>query len=291
MGDDLTVPEPWQALPRAGLSGPILIVGGPDSGKSALARYLYRQFRQQGQPVAYVDGDPGQSTLGPPATVALGLSSEQAEDTFPPDRLRRLWFVGSTTPRGHMLPLLAGAARLLQDAHRASAGPIIYDSSGLVDPRVGGAALKLALVDVLQPQLIIAIQSRRELEPLLLSWRKQRGLELVELTPAPAARRRDTAERQAHRAAQFARYFRPARQLTLDLDRYAITPAVDWQPQRLLALRDDRGFTLALAIMQEQTAAGEVVVLTPLPEADAVVAIQVGDLLLDPQTYRDQIIR
>ncbi|HSM58863.1 MAG TPA: Clp1/GlmU family protein [Candidatus Sulfomarinibacteraceae bacterium] len=289
-GNDLEVPESWKALAISSVNGPLLIVGTADSGKSTLARYLHGCFGRQGRPAAYIDGDPGQSTVGPPATITLALSNED-DTAFPPTESRRIWFVGSSTPRGHMLPLIAGAARLLQEARRADVGPIIYDSSGLTDPDLGGAALKQALVDVLQPQLIISIQLQQELEVLLRPWRKQRGLDLVELAAAPAVRRRDSAERQAHRARRFAQHFRHARRLTLDPDRFAVIPSAAWQVGRLLALRDERGFVLALAIVQERTASGELRLWTPLPDAQAIASIQVGDLLVNPRTYRDQLIR
>ncbi|NIO10390.1 MAG: hypothetical protein GTO40_21240, partial [Deltaproteobacteria bacterium] len=68
--------------------------------------------------VGYLDGDPGQSTLGPPGTMTLAVA-ENGDDTFPPRG--RIWrgFVGSVSPVGHMLPVLTCAARLLGAARES----------------------------------------------------------------------------------------------------------------------------------------------------------------------------
>jgi polynucleotide 5'-hydroxyl-kinase GRC3/NOL9 len=118
-----------------------MVIGAPDTGKTTFARYLFTELcRVKGQS-AFLDGDPGQSTLGPPATITLGLS-EPGTTGFPPNGKIWRWFIGSTTPAGHMLPLLVGAARLVKAAHSAGIQTIVYDSSGLIDPAAGGAALK-----------------------------------------------------------------------------------------------------------------------------------------------------
>ena len=283
----IDAPPAWERLDLQELSGTVLIAGGTNTGKSTLARYLYGRLRAAGRRVAYLDGDPGQSTLGPPTTVTLGLSAG-GESAFPPAGETVRWFVGATSPRRHMLPLLAGAARLVRSARAAGAEAILYDSSGLVDPTQGGAALKRALVDVLQPAAVIAIQKQEELEPLLRPWRRLPSLQLVELSPAPAVRERDAADRQAYRARRFAAYFEEARPLTLEPPRYAVLPRLHFRRHQLLALRDADGVTKALAIvLEDRKDEQQLTVLTPLTTADGVTTLELGDLLLDPETFRD----
>lgn len=62
----LDIPDAWSRLPLPDLTGVLLVVGGADSGKSTFGRYLYEQQRRLGRSVAFIDGDPGQSALGPP---------------------------------------------------------------------------------------------------------------------------------------------------------------------------------------------------------------------------------
>ncbi len=286
---EMDVPQAWQQLNLGRLRGPVLVIGAPDVGKSVFAQYLYRRLSAASRHVAYLDGDPGQSTLGPPTTMTVTIGAINDDETFPPSDQCWRSFVGATSPRGHMLPLVVGAARLVQAAHRAGAEIIIYDTCGLVDPAHGGMALKLAKIDLLQPVWIYAIQSQGELESLLTPLRRRRRLRLVELRPSPAVRSRDVATRQAHRAAQFARYFTAARPLKVVWPRLAVFPGPRFPLNRLVALEDERSLTLGLGLVKDSDRQTRQVTLhTPLTSLAEVDALRLGDLTLDPETFREQ---
>lgn len=284
----IDVPSAWEQLPLAEWRGVLLVIGAPDVGKSTFARYLYSRLSDLGRRVAYLDGDPGQSTLGPPATLTLALGLP-GDASFPPKG--RLWrkFVGAVSPRGHMLPLLVGAARLVCAAQEAGADVIVYDTSGLVDPLQGGVNLKLAKIDLLRPTVILAIERANELRPILMPLHYSRRVPVVKLASSPAAIARDVPTRQAHRAAQFARYFAGARPLALDCRRLAIFPTPDFALNQLVALEDAQGFALGLGIVRyAELHIGHVTLLTPLSSLEGVDALHLGDLTVDPHTYRDQ---
>lgn len=286
----IEVPPAWEQLNLDNLADKVaavvFVAGGTDTGKSTLARYLYGRLGAGGRRVAYVDGDPGQSTLGPPTTLTVGVRGE--DGAYPPSGETARWFVGATSPRRHMLPLLAGATRLLRAARAAGADVILYDSSGLIDRAQGGAALKRALVDVLQPALVLAIQKEEELESLLVPWRRLPSLEVVELAPVSAVRERDGTDRRAYRARRFAAYFEVARPLTLEPPRYAVLPRLHFRRHQVLALRDAEGMTQALGVvLEDDREAQQLTVLTPLDTADGVTTLETGDLLLDPETFGD----
>lgn len=287
----MDIPSSWQHLPTAGFQGVILVLGAPDTGKSTLASYLYTRLCAEGRRAAFLDGDPGQSTLGPPATLTL-IIGEPGSARFPPAGKLYRWFVGAVSPRGHMLPLLVGAARLVAAAREAGAEVVVYDTSGLVDPGQGGVNLKLAKVDLLQPNAVIAIQRERELEPLLVPLRGGRRTRLIELQPSGAVQPRDMAARQAHRAGQFARYFADARLLAVDLGSVATLPAETFTFNQLVALEDRHGFTVGLGIVRRaDPVARQVSLLTPLRSLQGVDALRLGDLMVDPRTGRDQPLR
>jgi polynucleotide 5'-hydroxyl-kinase GRC3/NOL9 len=264
------------------------VIGAPDVGKSTFAQYLYRRLSAELGAVAYLDGDPGQSTLGPPATMTLALGSS-GDRTFPPQGRRWQRFVGAVTPQGHMLPVVVGASRLVQAAKEAGAEAIIYDTSGLIDPAHGGTALKLAKIELLQPAVIFAIQQAYELESLLVPLRRSRRVRVVDLRPSPAARRRDITARQTHRVSQFKQYFAAARPLRVDWGRLAVFPGLRFVLNGLVALEDADRFTLGLGVVLENNPrARQVTLYTPLGSLDRVDILRLGDLLLDPQTFRDQ---
>jgi len=274
------------------LSGTLLIVGAPDTGKSTFARYLYRRLCERGGPggnerVAFVDGDVGQATLGPPTTMTLALG-EPGDTNFPPAGPRFRTFVGDVSPRGHMLPTLVGAYRLVQKAREEGATAIVFDTTGLVDPAHGGGALKRAQVELLRPTVVVGIQRRSELEHLLVPLRRSRRTRVIDLPALRTARRREVSARQEHRAAHFRLYFEEARLLEVAWRRLAVFPAPVFTPHRLVALEDSEGFALALGfVTASDPARSEVVLYTPLSSLTGVDAIRLGDLALDPHTFRE----
>ena len=282
------IPRAWSHLELARLRGTLMVIGAPDTGKSTFAQYLYRQLCAGSRRVAYLDGDPGQSTLGPPTTMSLALGAS-GDIVFPLQGKTWRSFVGAVTPRGHMLPVLVGAARLVQAAQTHGADAIVYDTSGLVSPAEGGLNLKLSKIDLLRPSVVFAIQRERELEPLLVALRRSHRMRVVDLHPSPSIKPRNTLTRQTYRASQFAQYFRASRPLTVDWEQLAVVPSPSFIFHRLAALEDADGFTLGLGIVQvADLRTKQVELLTPLKTLEGIDTLRLGDLTLDPQTFRDQ---
>jgi len=281
------IPSPWEELDLSELSGTMMIVGASDVGKSTFSRYLFKRLCKIYPRVAYLDGDPGQSTLGPPGTMTLAMANN-GDDTFPPRGRRWRKFVGSVSPVGNMLAVLTCAARLLEAAREAEAQAVIYDTTGLIEPARGGIHLKLAKIDLLRPAVLLALQREQELQTLLLPLRRRRHILVLEFSPSSAAQRRDTPVRKAHRVAQFAQYFANGSQLRVNWPQFAVLPAPRFNLHRLVALEDADGFTIGLGIVaQIDRLYRQVTLHTPLDTLNGVDAIRLGDLLVDPVTYED----
>ena len=290
MPASIDIPAAWDRLDLSGLSGVAMVIGAPDAGKSTFARYLFQRLADQGRRTAFLDGDPGQASLGPPTTLTLILPS-LGETDFPPHGKVWRWFMGSTSPAGHMLAVLVGAARLVHVAQSAGAQAVIYDTSGMVEPPGGGAALKFAKIELMQPSVVYAIQKDRELEPILHPLRRARRQRLILLEPSAAVQRRDVAERQGHRAGRFAAHFQNARSLNVEWNRLAVFPYPQFALNRLVAFQDLSGFTLSLGIVRSiDRSAHRVEILTPLPSLELASSIHIGDLFLDSQTFQDRRI-
>ncbi len=281
------IPPAWKRITLSALSGTLLIVGAPDTGKSTFARYLYRRLCAHHERIAFIDGDVGQATLGPPTTMTLALG-EPGDDGFPPAGPRFRTFVGDVSPRRHMLPTLVGAHRLVRKARGEGATAILFDTTGLVDPAYGGGELKRAKVELLQPTVVVGIQRGSELEHLLLPLRHSRRTRVIDLPASWAARRREVPIRQEHRVALFRRYFEGAHTLEAAWHRLAVFPTPAFTPHRLVALEDSEGFALALGIVVASDPGRNAVTLyTPLPSLTGVDAIHLGDLALDPRTLHE----
>jgi polynucleotide 5'-hydroxyl-kinase GRC3/NOL9 len=282
----MEIPDQWRALDVASWRGPVLIFGASDSGKSTFARYLYHRLRAVHQRVAYLDGDVGQSHVGPPATLTLALSGGEAESSFPPGGPQRLWFVGSNTPKGHMLALVTGLHRLAQFAAGEGAAATVVDTTGLIDPWQGGAALKWAAVDLLRPCTIVGFQRQGELEPILGPLRRLPDLPVYTLPVAGAVRGRSREDRIAYRAARYWAYFKHAARVAFSYADLAVFPRPAFSQGRLVALEGREGFTLALGVVG-QVEEGTVWLYTPWQGDEEVCALRLGDLRLDLDTFRD----
>jgi polynucleotide 5'-kinase involved in rRNA processing len=171
------------------------------------------------------------------------------------------------------------------------ASTVVFDTCGLVDPRQGGLALKVALIDLLQPRSIYAIQRDQEIEPLLIYLRRSRRSEVHVLAPAEMAVSRSMNTRQHNRARQFEAYFADAKVQWLDWRRYGIYPAPRFALGRLLALEDPEGFVLALSIIVDiDRKERRLAVLSPEVDVKQASVLYLGDVLVDRQTWSDKPI-
>ena len=283
------IPSSWEELVLSELNGTLMVVGSSDVGKSTFSRYLFKRLCTVYSRVAYLDGDPGQSTLGPPTTMTLAMA-ENGDNSFPPRGRRWQAFVGSVSPVGNMLAMLTCAARLMEAARKAKAQVVIYDTTGLVEAARGGIHLKLAKIDLLRPQVLFALQRNQELQTLLLPLRRKSRMLVLEFSPSSSAQRRDTSVRKAHRAAQFAQYFTNSSQLRVNWPQFAVLPAPRFNLHRLVALEDADGFTIGLGIVAKiDRIYRQVVLHTPVNTLNEVDVIRVGDLLVDPLTFEDRL--
>ena len=113
--------------------GRIIVIGGSDSGKTTLCRWLLSKFPALARP-ALVDSDIGQSTVGPPACVGWRFAG-QTECQYT--------FTGDITPATNPTATLAGTCKAVRDAEAAGAGLVLIDTSGYLGGR-GGFELKSA---------------------------------------------------------------------------------------------------------------------------------------------------
>lgn len=295
MSGVIEVPETWRALcDRLDAEGGLaMLLGASDSGKTTLARWLLRTLTAAGRRVAFLDGDVGQSTLGPPATAGLALVLPgSTELPLIPLALR---FVGAVSPAEQMLPLVCALERLAEKAYALSAEVLLVDTTGLVLGPLG-CRLKFYKIELLAPRHLIALQRETELEPILRLFEGRKGLAIARLPVSPYATLRSQQARQRYRAQRFGEYFQTSSLLRLSLhqvgllgepwayglplDKGQIGNAVQGL---LLGLADEGSELLALGLLQEvDLASGRLVCLTPWKEPERVCLVHFGTLRLDP---------
>ncbi len=278
------IPPDWQEVAievreRPGIS---LLLGATDTGKTTFARFLIHELLRAGRKVAFVDSDLGQSYLGPPATISLGLFSSP-EDEVRPWTMR---FVGSVTPMGHLLQTVVDTKKLVDRAAALGHETVVIDTSGFVS---GGAAfqLKLKKIDLIDPVHLIAIQREGEVEHILMAFEGREGLSIHRITPSERVKVRTREERVSYRERAFRRYFDRCPSITLDLRglfTYGNRDLPFMDPLNLsslplkgtlVGLNDGNNETLALGMI-EGMRGEEMVVKTPLKDLDRLRILHIG---------------
>jgi polynucleotide 5'-hydroxyl-kinase GRC3/NOL9 len=208
-----------------------------------------------GKSVAYLDADVGQSTVGPPATVGLRYLTQESDlEPLALGRADALYFVGSTSPQGHLLPLVVGAARLADQARTTGTDLLLVDTGGLIGGTLG-QVLKFHKVEALGADWVVGFQRGEELEPILGAVRRGLPAE-VEALPVPQGVRATTVdERTANRQARLREAFEPP------LHRWKVKPSVFF-PQvppeidvssldgLLVGMEDGKGECIGLGVLE-----------------------------------------
>jgi polynucleotide 5'-hydroxyl-kinase GRC3/NOL9 len=275
------VPGPgWDETAARLARGTVMVVGQGGTGKSHLARYLVEHAAARGISAALVSADMGQPSVGVPACLGLAIGPRWLEASA-------LWFVGDVTPRGHILPIVVGAARLVRHAVASGAPLVVLDTSGLVGGAFG-RALKYHKALAAGVDAVVGLARADELDPLLRLLAGVAG-EVHRLAPATPAHDRLPAERRAYRQARFAAHFAAAREQRFRV-RQLVGP--EWAPGlaageplptpgTVVGLLDPAGFCLGLGVLAEARR-DTLVVRTPVHDPDAVARLQAGGFRLGP---------
>ena len=183
----------------------VLVLGGVDRGKSTYCRFLTQRCLAAGRRVAVIDADVGQKDIGPPTTVTLGYP--EAAMPWAQIRPAAMYFVGATSPVGHLLPVVVGIRHLLDTAR---ANVIIINTTGLIHDV--GRVLKSYKIEAVQPDVIVAIEQGRELTAITRAYRHYR---VLRLPPSAQAVAKTPQQRKAAREQAFRTYFASASEVCL----------------------------------------------------------------------------
>jgi polynucleotide 5'-hydroxyl-kinase GRC3/NOL9 len=259
-------PDPsWaEAVERAAQVRVILIIGETDTGKTAFTTFLANGLVERALKVGVVDADLGHSDIGPPTAVGLGLVS-QPIDGLGEAEVAGLYFVGSTSPQGHLLPTVIGTKKMVEKALALGVDRVLVDTSGLIQGELG-RSLKQHKIDLIDPDLLLCLQRGGESEHILRPYGQGRRPEILRLAPGTAGRKRSQEERRQHRERTLQAYFHGARAIHLDLAKvvlrqpalYVGQPLPPRQIDEISAVTDDM-------ILWAERRSGELTLVTPDP--------------------------
>lgn len=257
-------PDPsWEsALRRAAAVRVILVLGETDAGKTSFTAYLANGLLASGLRVGVVDADLGQSDIGPPTTVGLGLIRQPVERLGEAE-VAGLYFVGSTSPQGHLLPTVIGTKRMVEKAFALGVDRVIVDTSGLIQGELG-RTLKQHKIDLVDPDLLCCLQRGDECEPILKAYAASRRPEVLRLAPGPAGRKRSQEERRQYRERTLQAYFHDARTLHLDLGRVILRRPALFVGQPLQGRQiDELSGLLNEVVLWAERRGSELILITP----------------------------
>ncbi len=134
-----------------------------------------------------------------------------------------------------------------------------------------GPALKISKIELVQPQLILALQREDKLEHILTFFRGM-YLPRIHKIPVPFGIIQKTySERSAYRERRFRDYFKNAKKIFLSLDEIGIdnTEEGAYSPNKLISLRNREG---------RDPEKGKMSVYTPLENTEEIGGIVLGTL-------------
>mgnify|MGYP001079358165 CR=1 FL=1 len=258
----------------------IMVVGDSDTGKTTLIEEILRLLVKRFI-IGVVDVDIGQSHIGPPTTIAWGLVKEKFIDweSIP---LKDMYFVGTTSPYANLLPTLTGA-KFIYDIAKEKVDKVIIDTTGMVK---GGAGrvLKICMMDIIHPKIILALEREKELEHILVSFKKMNFPEIFKIPLSDLVNLKSWAERRDYRKRKFRDYFKEAKVLTLSLNKVGLRYGnlKENLESFLVSLRSKEGKDLALGIVEKvQEEEKKISIFTPLKKEEDIGCIIFGNIRIN----------
>ncbi len=254
--DGNTIPPSWVESLEVLMSfqkKPVIaiVMGKVDSGKTSFCTHLINKLANAKQKVAIMDGDLGQSDIGPPCTVAYAFIAKPLTELYEL-KAENAFFVGATSPSEALSKTIEGLALMKAEILERTVDFVVVNSDGWVE---GEEAVKYKsqLAEMLEPDLVLCIQQKNELEPLLaaLKFRK------IVVDSSSVAKQRSREKRRNLREMSYAKYltdakvkFLPLNQLTLE-EKTGLPIRQGEERGLLLGLYDAQRKFLGIGILRE----------------------------------------
>lgn len=215
--DGNTIPQSWarafeELLASSGKPVSALVLGAVDSGKSSFCTYIANRLLREKRKVAVLDGDLGQSDIGPPCTVAYTFIMKPVTDLFNLNTKSAV-FIGVTSPSTVINKVVEGLAALKEGMLANNPDFIIVNTDGWIDEE-DAVYYKIKLVETLNPDVIFYIQKKDELATILNALEKFRKIAIE--YPA-AIGQRSMEKRKNLRELGYTKYLRNSKVQSLPL--------------------------------------------------------------------------
>jgi polynucleotide 5'-hydroxyl-kinase GRC3/NOL9 len=219
-----TVPPSWSKPVQTVLGlqkkpAVIIVLGAVDSGKSSFCTYMLNKLVAEQRKVAIIDGDLGQSDIGPSASIGYAVATKPVSEIYNL-RLQNGYFVGVTSPASAVKNTVKGLSAMMSEVCTREVDCVLVNTDGFVS---GDEAIsyKLALIKELKPDVVVGVQMQGELDELM-SYLGGGGLMIVE--PSPALSVRTPEKRKTLRELTYAKYLRRSKLHCIPISQLIVEP-------------------------------------------------------------------
>ncbi len=195
-----------------------------------------------------------------------------------------LYFVGDTSPFGHILQSVVGTKRMVEEALSFNPFLVIVDTSGLVTGAFG-QALKYYKAQAINPDHVVSLQRGNELREILYTLSKSGEWKLHNLPVSSKAKHISPLIRAGVRRERFRRYFGRSNSFSLNLAGISLYPPLPDFLDRadlkniLVSLKNRQGRVLGIGILRELIREeNRFEVLAPIPPESEIFGVELGFL-------------
>jgi len=248
-----TIPPSWAVAADALVDmekGKVIIIGMTDVGKSTLSTYLTNKLLEKQLSLHIIDGDIGQTDIGPPTTIGYSTpttSISSLVDLYPESVI----FIGHTNPSQVETKIIHGIRHL---CNRAKDSLTIINTDGwILDPEA--ISYKIRMIAATEPDLVIGLASGAELQPVLSGS----GARALNVETAKDVLARTRSDRRETRITGYRRFLEGARTMTISLRTVELSTPVGFPPVHgpkaqelnnlIVGLLNDDGCMLEIGIL------------------------------------------
>lgn len=213
-----TIPSSWtkaveEISNREAAPLTAMVIGSADSGKTSFCTFLINKLLNKREKTAILDGDLGQSDIGPPTTVSYAFPSHPVTDLFNL-RAEDAFFIGATSPSRFTHKMIKGLNSLNKKILARNPDLVIINTDGWVE---GDEAVdyKLKLIQEIAPDIVFCLEREDELDPLLNNMGEFR--KLVVDSPS-AVRHRSKEKRRSLRELGYVKYLRNSKVISIPIN-------------------------------------------------------------------------
>jgi len=269
-----TIPESWknaiEEIERHDLRK-IIVIGGVDVGKSTFCAFLANSFFKFGIQISVIDADIGQSDLGPPTTIGLGLVTNHISN-LSSAKIVNLFFIGDIKPDRVNNKVIFGIKKLLNNARASS--PTVINTDGWIKG-MDALSFKKKLIKEISPDLILGMSNKKDLNHIYKNFNSH----YLYLNPSKFVKKRSREERRELREYGYRKYLKNASTKYISLGSTKVESENSLEENRLVGLIDHEGVLLGIGILKDFDKIKRVVkIYTPIEKTNELYKIEIGSV-------------